>query len=32
MAWTEITRQHFLREGLRYTSDMTNDELALIAP
>jgi transposase len=32
MAWTEITRQHYLREGLRYASDTTNDEWALIAP
>ena len=32
MAWTEITRQHYLREGLRYASDTTNDEWALLAP
>jgi transposase len=32
MAWTEITRLHYLREGLRYASDTTNDEWALIAP
>ena len=32
MAWTEITRLDYLREGLRYASDTTNDEWALIAP
>jgi transposase len=32
MAWTEITRQHYLREGLRYASDTMDDEWALIAP
>jgi transposase len=32
MAWTEITRLHYLREGLRYASDTTNEEWALIAP
>jgi len=32
MAWTEITRLDYLREGLRYASDATNDEWALIAP
>lgn len=32
MAWTEITRLHYLREGLRYASDTTNNEWALIVP
>jgi transposase len=32
MAWTEITRLDYLREGLRYASDTTNNEWALIAP
>lgn len=32
MAWTEITRLDYLRDGLRYASDTTNDEWVLIAP
>ena len=32
MAWTEITRRYYRREGLRYASDLTNDEWALIEP
>jgi transposase len=31
MAWTEITRAKYRREGLRYASDMTDGEWALIA-
>ena len=30
MAWTEITRLDYLREGLRYASDTTNNEWVLI--
>ena len=32
MAWTEITPLHYLREGLGYASDTTDDDWALIAP
>lgn len=32
VAWTEITRRQYRREGLRYASDTTNEEWALIAP
>jgi transposase len=32
MAWTETTRLHYQREGLRYASDLTDDEWALIEP
>jgi len=32
MAWTETTRQHYRRDGLRYASDATDAEWALIAP
>ena len=32
MAWTETTRPHYRRESLRYASDLTNDEWALIEP
>jgi transposase len=32
MAWTEITRRHYRREGLRYASDLTDVEWALIEP
>jgi len=32
MAWTEITRRQYVREGLRYASDMTAEEWALIEP
>ncbi|MBV8574285.1 MAG: IS5 family transposase, partial [Acetobacteraceae bacterium] len=30
MAWTEITRRQYRREGLRYASDTTDEEWALI--
>ena len=32
MAWTETTRAHYRREALRYASDLTNAEWALISP
>jgi transposase len=32
MAWTEITRPKYQREGLRYASDTTDQEWALIEP
>jgi transposase len=32
MAWTEITRRQYQRGGLRYASDLTDGEWALIAP
>jgi len=32
MSWTEITRRQYRREGLRYASDLTETEWALIAP
>lgn len=32
MPWTEITRPQYRREGLRYASDLTDAEWALIAP
>jgi transposase len=32
MAWTEITRPKYRREGLRYASDTTDEEWAVIAP
>lgn len=32
MAWTEITRAQYRREGLRYASDMTDTEWALVEP
>jgi transposase len=32
MAWTEITRWKYRRAGLRYASDMTDEEWELIAP
>lgn len=32
MTWTEITRPKYLREGLRYASDTTDAEWALIEP
>jgi transposase len=32
MAWTEITRLQYRREGLRYASDLTDAEWALLAP
>ena len=30
MAWTEITRPHYQRDGLRYASDTTDDEWATL--
>ena len=32
MVWTEITRPKYRREGLRYASDTTDEEWAVIAP
>src|ERR1700733_900717 len=32
MAWTEITREQYRRDGLRYASDMTEAEWGLIKP
>jgi transposase len=32
MAWTEITRPYYVREGLRYASDLTDAEWMLIEP
>jgi transposase len=32
MAWTETTRRHYRRDGLRYASDLTDAEWALIEP
>ena len=32
MAWTEITRMKYRRDGLRYASDSTDEEWALIEP
>jgi transposase len=32
MAWTEITRLKYRRDGLRYASDSTDEEWALIEP
>ena len=32
MPWTEITRRQYQRCGLRYSSDLTNEEWQLIAP
>jgi transposase len=32
MAWTEITRRKYQRDGLRYASDTTDEEWALIEP
>ena len=32
MAWTEITRRHYRRDGLRYASDLTDAEWALLEP
>lgn len=32
MAWTEITRPKYQRDGLRYASDMTDAEWAAVAP
>jgi transposase len=32
MVWTEITRTKYCRDGLRYASDTTDEEWAMIAP
>jgi hypothetical protein len=32
MAWTEITRAKYRRDGLRYASDTTDEEWGLIEP
>ena len=32
MAWTEITRPKYQREGLRYSSNATDAEWAVIVP
>lgn len=32
MAWTETTRRQYRRDGLRYTSDMTDREWAVLEP
>jgi len=32
MSWTEITRPQYVREGLRYASDLTDAEWGLIVP
>lgn len=32
MSWTEITREQYRRDGLRYASDMTDEEWKLIEP
>src|SRR3979490_3531787 len=32
MAWTEITRRHYRREGLRYESDTTDAEWFVMQP
>jgi putative transposase len=32
MPWTEITREQYRREGLRYASDTTDEEWKIIAP
>ena len=32
MAWTETTRRYYRRDGLRYASDLTDEEWALIEP
>src|ERR1700730_376842 len=32
MAWTEITRLKYRRDGLRYASDTTDEEWAVIEP
>jgi putative transposase len=32
MPWTEITRKQYARDGLRYASDLSDEEWALIAP
>ena len=30
MPWTEITRPHYVRDGLRYASDTTDSEWAIL--
>lgn len=30
--WTEITRAQYRRDGQRYSSDMRNEEWAIVAP
>ena len=32
MVWTEITRRHYRREGLRYESDTTDSEWFVMQP
>jgi putative transposase len=32
MSWTEITRAHYRRDGLRYASDLTDQEWDVLAP
>ena len=32
MAWTETTRDHYRRDALRYASDLTDREWALVSP
>ncbi len=32
VAWTEITRTRYRRDGLRYASDLTDTQWALIEP
>jgi len=32
MPWTKTTRKHYRRDGLRYASDVTDDEWELVAP
>ena len=32
MAWTETTRDHYRRDALRYASDLTDPEWALVSP
>jgi putative transposase len=32
MPWTEITREYYRRDGLRYASDTTDSEWSLLAP
>lgn len=32
MSWTEITRENYRRDGLRYASDTTDEEWKVIAP
>ena len=32
MSWTEITRKQYRRDGQRYSSDLTDEEWALVSP